>query len=71
MILYTKENCSACAIVKTLLDNKGVEYEIEDREEIYLPISRENKIFQMPFAEIEGKIYDLGALRTWISLLEE
>jgi len=67
MVLYTKPNCSACAVVKGLLDNKGIEYEIEDNEEVYMPIARKHFCFQMPFAEIDGKIYELGTLREWIN----
>ena len=67
MTLYTKPNCGACTIVKNLLEAKGVEYETEDREEVYMPIARKNFIFQIPFAEINGEVYELGALREWIN----
>ena len=66
MVLYTKPNCSACAIVKNLLNEKGIKYDVEDDEKVYMPIARKHFCFQMPFAEIDGEIYELGALREWI-----
>jgi glutaredoxin len=32
LTLYTKNNCAYCVKAKTLLDNKGIKYEIKDIE---------------------------------------
>jgi len=49
------------------MDNKKIEYEMIDDENIYLPIAKKNGIMSMPFAEINGKVYTTKELQIYIN----
>ena len=63
ILLLGKNNCSRCDMVKSILDNKAVEYQykkIEDcsKEEQYkyLELARINKQMEFPLIIKDGKI---------------
>lgn len=66
MIKFYSSHCPKCIVLENLMKQKGIEYEYIDNEEVYMNIARKNKIFSMPFAEIDGKIYNTKELQNYI-----
>lgn len=61
-----KKNCSACEMTKTILKNKGIEFEYELLDEIeeslrkeYIKLAREQGMLSMPLIIKENKIIKL------------
>lgn len=48
------------------MKQKGMNYEYIDNENIYMEIAQKNNIISMPFAEIDGKIYNTKELQKYI-----
>lgn len=63
--LYSN-HCPKCNMIKKLLDNKNIAYEIIDNEDIFMPIAVDNKISSMPFADINGDILNTKQLQEFI-----
>jgi glutaredoxin len=66
ILVIGKENCSACDMTKTILKNKGIEFEytlLDELEEIqkkeYIKLAREQGIMSMPLIIKEDKIIKL------------
>jgi len=53
------------------MTNKGIKFEVIDDENIYLSIAELNNIMSMPFAEINGKIYNSKELQKYITSMED
>lgn len=66
MIKFYTNNCPNCKILKSLMDKKGIEYEVFDDENIYMNIANENNIRSMPFAEIDGIVLNTKKLQEYI-----
>ncbi len=66
MITLYSTGCMECKIVKKMLDNKGLKYIEENNNDIILKIARENNICEMPFANIDNKIYGRTELKKYI-----
>ena len=64
---YYTSHCPKCKVLKTLTDNKKIEYTEIDNEDIYIPIAESNGIMSMPFAEIDGQILDTKQLQKYIT----
>ena len=62
IILYTS-HCPVCSMIETIFKNKNINYIIEDREDIYMPIAEENHIKSMPFAKIDGEIMNIKQIQ--------
>ena len=61
IILFSKNKCAACERAKEVLKEKNMNYEIitiEEHEEYVMQKARESRNAQMPFCEINGKIYN-------------
>lgn len=58
MITIYSSHCPRCKMVENLLKNKNIKYSVVDDESIYLPLAEKNDIGEMPFAEINGKLYE-------------
>ena len=67
MFKFYTSHCVNCRILNKLMDNKKIEYEMIDDENIYLPIAKKNGIMSMPFAEINGKVYTTKELQIYIN----
>lgn len=66
MIIFYTSHCPKCKMLKSLMDRKKIEYtEIED-ENCYMSIAEDNNIMSMPFAMIDGKIYNTKELQNYI-----
>ena len=52
--------------VLEILNEKGITFELVDDEKVYLPIADKNNIDSMPFAEINGKIFNIKDLQEYI-----
>jgi len=63
--LYTNY-CPKCNMLKKLMDDKGVEYNIIDDESVFMPIADKNNILSMPFAEVDGNILNTKELQKHI-----
>ena len=48
------------------MDNKKIQYKEVDNEKIYLPIADANNIKFMPFADIDGNIYNAKEFKSYI-----
>ena len=66
MIKFYSSHCPKCIVLENLMRQKNIEYEYINNEEIYMNIAEENGIFSMPFAEIDGKIYNTKELQNYI-----
>ena len=61
IVLFSKNKCAACERAKEVLKEKNMDYEvmtIEEHEEYIKKKARESRNAQMPFCEINGKIYN-------------
>ena len=55
LIIYTKDGCSQCTIVKNYLKNKSIEYkEVIVSEEEIEDFARETEMKAFPVTEYEG-----------------
>ena len=61
IVLFSKNKCTACERAKEVLKEKNMDYEvmtIEEHEEYIMQKARESRNAQMPFCEINGKVYN-------------
>lgn len=63
--LYSS-HCPKCDMIEKILNEKGITFELVDDEKVYLPIADKNNIDSMPFAEINGKIFNIKDLQEYI-----
>lgn len=54
-------------MIENILRAKNIEYEVTHDSTLYLNIANDNNITVMPFAEIDGKIYNSMELQQWIN----
>lgn len=66
MIKFYTSHCPKCKVLKKLMDDKKIEYEEIDDENIYLEIADKNNIISMPFAEINGRVVNTKELQNFI-----
>lgn len=66
MIKFYTSHCPKCKVLKKLMDDKGIEYEEIDDENIYLEIAEKNNIISMPFAEINERVVNTKELQNFI-----
>ena len=66
MIKFYTYHCPKCKVLKKLMDDKKIEYEEIDDEDIYLEIADKNNIISMPFAEINGRVVNTKELQNFI-----
>ena len=67
IILYSTETCPKCKVLKTKLDNKNIQYEVNmDVKEM-----RALKIFSVPVLSIDGKLYNFSEANDWINNKED
>lgn len=66
MIKFYTSHCQNCNTLKMLMDLHKIEYIEIDDEDVYMPIAKENKIFSMPFAEIDGLVVSTKGLQKYI-----
>ena len=67
MIKLYSSGCTRCNMIENILRAKNIEYEVTHDEMHYLDIANNNNITVMPFAEIDGKIYNSMELQQWIN----
>lgn len=65
MVLYTKENCPRCKVLKMKLDKKNIKY--DEVSDIDLLISKGIK--QAPILEVDGEFMDLNKANTFLNSL--
>ena len=66
MIKFYSSHCSKCIVLENQMKNKEIDFEIIEDEDVYMPIAKENNIMSMPFAEIDGQIYNTMQLQKYI-----
>lgn len=66
MIKFYTSHCPKCKVLKKLMDDKNIEYEEIDDENIYLEIAEKNNIISMPFAEINERVVNTKELQNFI-----
>ena len=66
MIKFYTSHCPKCKVLKKLMDDKHIEYEEIDNENIYLKIAEKNNIISMPFAEIDERVVNTKELQNYI-----
>ena len=67
MVKLYSSGCTRCNMIENILRAKNIEYEVTHDETHYLNIANDNNITVMPFAEIDGKIYNSMELQRWIN----
>lgn len=66
MIKFYSSHCTKCIVLENQMKNKKIDFEIIEDEDVYMPIAQENNIMSMPFAEIDGQIYNTMQLQKYI-----
>ena len=59
-------HCMICDMMESVLKLKNIDYELIDDIDVVEDIARKNDIENVPFAEIEGKIYNIKEMKKWI-----
>jgi hypothetical protein len=67
MIKLYSSGCTRCGIIENILNTKNIQYKLITDENTYLKLAKENNISVMPFAEIDGKIYNSMELQQWLN----
>ena len=67
MIIFYTSHCPKCRMLKQLMDKNKIEYMEIDDENIYMSIAEDNGIMSMPFAKINGVIYNTKELQNYIN----
>lgn len=67
MVKLYSSGCTRCGMIENILRAKKIEYQVTHDESVYLDIAHKNNITVMPFAEIDGKIYNSNELQKWLS----
>lgn len=71
MVKFYTSHCPMCKQLKGMLDKGNIEYEEVTDETEYLAVAEVNKIKSMPFAEIDGVIFNTQKLMQWIVAKKE
>lgn len=66
MIKFYSNNCPRCKVLKMLMDKNNIEYNEFDDPNLYMSVAKDNGIMSMPFAEIDGVLYDSKDLQMYI-----
>lgn len=66
MITLYSSHCPKCIVLENQMKNKKLDFEVVTDENIYMPIAKEKNIMSMPFAEIDGQIYNTIQLQKYI-----
>lgn len=51
-ILYSKQGCAPCSLIKRLFENKGIEYVEKSQEELF----EEHQLITVPVAVWDGEL---------------
>lgn len=65
IVLYSS-HCPKCDMIEKILKEKGINFDVVDDENFYLPLAEENNIDSMPFADVNGKILNTKELQEYI-----
>lgn len=65
IVLYSS-HCPKCDMIERILKEKGINFDVVDDENFYLPLAEENNIDSMPFADVNGKILNTKELQEYI-----
>lgn len=64
--LIGKNNCSACNMTKTVLKNKGIEFEYkllnelpQEEQDKYINLAQENDMLSLPLIVVDNKLKTL------------
>ena len=64
--LIGKNNCNACAMTKTILTNKDIEFEYfvleelpKEDQDFYINLAKENNMLSLPLIVIDNKLKTL------------
>jgi glutaredoxin len=64
--LIGKQNCSACNMSKTVLKNKGIEFEYfllnelpQEEQDFYINLAQENNMLSLPLIVVDNKLKTL------------
>ena len=71
MVKLYSSGCTRCKIIENLLKDLDINFDLVTDENIYNIIADENDIMFMPFAEIDGVIYDGKALQKYLQNIKE
>jgi len=73
IILFSREDCPACKVVKEWLERKGIEYELKDidnLENFEELINLYPGFRTIPILVINGKVYSGDKLVEWVETYE-
>ena len=66
ILLIGKKNCSACNMTKTVLTNKGMEFEYkllnelpQEEQDKYINLAQENDMLSLPLIVVNNKLKTL------------
>lgn len=63
--LYTT-HCPACEIIRTILDNNNIDYEIIDDEDKVFETAQKYNMTHMPFAVVDDKVLSSSEIKDYI-----
>lgn len=66
ILLIGKQNCSACNMTKTVLTNKGIEFEYkllnelpQEQQDKYINLAQESDMLSLPLIVVDNKLKTL------------
>ena len=65
--LYVTDSCGKCKILKKKLDDKGIEYEIEDDVSVVLAKAKEIGVSTVPIIYKDGKLVRFTEMMQWVN----
>lgn len=66
-ITFYSTHCPKCKVLEKLMKEKNISYSLVDSEDIVLKVAEENNILSMPFADIDGQIFNTKQLQNFIN----
>ncbi len=65
--LYVTEGCGKCKILKKKLDDKGIEYEIEDNIDTVMAKAKEIGVSTVPIIYKDDKLTKFTEMMQWVN----
>ena len=69
MIKFYSTGCPQCNQIKTMMDNKGIEYEYITDMDTIMDVADKHNIMSAPFAEVFDKIMTAPKLTKYLQTL--
>ena len=65
--LYVTDSCGKCKILKKKLDDKEIEYEVEDNVDTVMAKAKEIGVSTVPIIYKDGKLVGFTEMMQWVN----